>query len=70
MVLFGILVMGYSAMLPAYARLVVGTGAVGYSALLSGGGLGATVGALVVASLGGLRCKENLVLGGMAIGGA
>lgn len=69
MILFGILVMGYSAMLPAYARLVVGTGAIGYSALLSGGGLGATFGALVVASLGGLRRKEYLVLSGMAIGG-
>lgn len=69
MILFGVLVMGYSAMLPAYARLVVGTGAVGYSALLSGGGLGATVGALVVASMGGLRRKENLVLSGMVIGG-
>jgi MFS family permease len=66
MILFGIIAMGYSALLPAYARVVVSTGAVGYSVLLASAGLGATAGALVVASVGGLRRKERLVLGGMA----
>ncbi len=66
MVCFGIIGMGYQALLPAYARVVVGTGAVGYSVLLSSSGLGATFGALIVASVGGLRRKEHLVLGGMA----
>ncbi len=73
--LFGVVGMGYSAMLPAYARVVVGTGALGYSVLTGSGGLGATFGALVVASAGGLRRFEPLVLIGLgvfaaALGGA
>jgi MFS family permease len=67
MAFFGFVGMGYMALVPAYARLVVRTGAVGYSLLLSAGGLGATVGALGVASLGGLERKEDLVLAGMGI---
>jgi MFS family permease len=59
--------MGYSALVPAYTRLVVRTDAIGYSLLLSSGGLGATVGALMVASLGGLERKENLVLLGLVL---
>jgi MFS family permease len=62
---FGVVGMGYSALVPAYARVVVRTGPVGYSILLASGGVGATVGALFVASLGGLRRKEWLILGGM-----
>jgi MFS family permease len=67
MTFFGVVGMGYSALVPAYARLVVHTEAVGYSLLLACRGVGATLGALVVASLGGLRRKERLVLGGVAI---
>jgi MFS family permease len=67
MAFLGVVGMGYSALVPAYARLVIHTGAVGYSVLLSCGGLGATIGALVVASMGGLRRKEDLILGGMAL---
>ncbi len=44
--LFGIVGMGYEAMVPAYARRVVGTGVYGYSVLLACGGIGATVGRL------------------------
>ena len=66
---FGVLCMGYEAMVPAYARLVVHSGVRGYSVLLACGGIGATAGALVVASLGGLRRKERLTLAGMAIFG-
>jgi MFS family permease len=67
---FGIVGMGYEAMIPAYARRVVQTGVGGYSTLLSCAGIGATVGALVVASLGGLRHKERLTIAGMIIFGA
>jgi MFS family permease len=70
MAFFGVVGMGYVALVPAYARVVVHTETVGYSLLLSCGGVGATVGALVVASLGGLRRKEVLVLSGMALFGA
>jgi MFS family permease len=66
---FGIVGMGYEAMVPAYARRVVETGVYGYSVLLACGGIGATVGAFVVASLGGLRRKERLTIAGMVIFG-
>lgn len=56
---FGFVGMGYEAMLPAYARTVVRTGVYGYSALLACGGIGATVGAFVVASLGGLSARSD-----------
>jgi MFS family permease len=62
---FGVVGMGYEAMVPAYAQRVVGTGVYGYSLLLACGGIGATVGAFVVASLGGLRRKERLTIAGM-----
>ena len=56
---FGVVAMGYEAMIPAYAARVVHTGVRGYSVLLACGGVGATAGALVVASLGGLRKKKS-----------
>ncbi len=64
---FGVVGMGYDAMIPAYARRVVLTGVRGYSVLLSSSGIGATCGALALASLGGLRRKEWLVVAGMAV---
>jgi MFS family permease len=67
---FGLIGMGYEAMIPAYAARVVQTGVRGYSLLLACGGIGATLGALMIASLGGLRRKEHLTLAGMAIFGA
>jgi MFS family permease len=66
---FGLIAMGYEAMVPAYAARVVRTGVRGYSVLLATSGIGATAGALVVASLGGLRRKERLTLVGMIIFG-
>jgi MFS family permease len=67
---FGFVGMGYEAMVPAYARRVVDTGVYGYSALLATSGIGATVGAFVVASLGGLVRKERLTITGMVVFGA
>jgi predicted MFS family arabinose efflux permease len=66
---FGIVGMGYEAMVPAYARKVVGTGVNGYGILLACSGIGATVGAFAVASLGNLRRKELLTIAGMVIFG-
>jgi MFS family permease len=67
---FGFVGMGYEAMVPAYAQTVVGTGVYGYSVLLACGGIGATAGAFVIASLGGLRRMERLTILGMVIFGA
>jgi predicted MFS family arabinose efflux permease len=64
---FGLAGMGYDAMIPAYARRVVGTGVEGYSVLLACSGVGATVGAFAMASLGGLKHKEVLTILGMLI---
>jgi MFS family permease len=66
---FGFVGMGYEAMVPAYARTVVGTGVYGYSVLLACSGVGATAGAFVIASLGGLKRKERLTIVGMVIFG-
>jgi predicted MFS family arabinose efflux permease len=66
---FGVIGMGYEAMIPAFAVRVLQTGKGGYTALLACGGIGATIGALVVASLGGVRRKERLTLVGMIIFG-
>jgi MFS family permease len=66
---FGFVGMGYEAMVPAYARRVVDTGVYGYSVLLATSGIGATAGAFVVASLGGLRRKERLTIAGMVMFG-
>ncbi|HEV3120956.1 MAG TPA: MFS transporter [Isosphaeraceae bacterium] len=67
MAAFGIAGMGYMALVPAYAQRVVHTGPLGFSLLLAGGGLGATAGALLVATLGSLKRKEVLVLGGITV---
>jgi predicted MFS family arabinose efflux permease len=67
MTFFGIVGMGFDAMIPAYARRVVETDVRGYSLLLACSGIGATLGALVVASLGGLHRKERLILIGLIV---
>ena len=64
---FGVLGGGFGALGPSYARGVIGTGTWGYSILLASGGLGATFGALLVASLGGVKRRERLVLAGVAL---
>lgn len=67
MTFFGVVGMGYMALVPAYASRVVRTDAVGFSILLASIGLGATSGALVMASVGGIHRRERLVLIGMII---
>ena len=49
--------------------MVVHTGDAGYSLMLACGGIGRRPVALVVASLGGMRSKERLVIAGMAVFG-
>ena len=64
---FGVVGMGYDAMIPAYTQRVVKAGVSGYSILLSCGGIGATLGAVFVASLGKQRRKDRWVSIGMLI---
>ena len=64
---FGVVGMGYDAMIPAYARKVLATGVTGYSILLSSSGVGATLGALTVATLAFRVRKEHMVQAGLAL---
>ena len=64
---FGVFGMGYEAMVPAYTRRIIRSGVEGYSILLACSGVGATLGAIVVASLGKQRRKERWAVGGMII---
>lgn len=64
---FGLVGMGYMALVPSYATRVLGSGAVGFSIMLASIGLGATCGALVMASVGGIHRRERLVLIGMMV---
>jgi predicted MFS family arabinose efflux permease len=65
-VAMGVLGMGYTALAAAYAQRTIGTREGGYSSLLACGGIGATVGALYVASKAGTKRRDRMVLGGMA----
>ncbi len=67
MIFFGIMGMGYEAMMPSFCRRVVGTGVQGYGAILAAAGAGATLGAFGMASLGGIRRKERIVIAGMMV---
>jgi predicted MFS family arabinose efflux permease len=67
MAFFGIMGMGYEAMMPSFARKVVGTGVQGYGVILACAGAGATVGALGMASLGGIRRIDRIVIAGMMV---
>ena len=67
MAFFGVMGMGYEAMMPSFARRVVGTGVQGYGVILAAAGAGATVGAFGMASLGGIRRKERIVIAGMMV---
>ncbi len=64
---FGVVGMGYDAMIPAFAAKIVGTGVGGYSVLMSSGAIGATVGAILVASRAGRRRKDSTALLGIVI---
>ena len=52
-------------MMPAFARDVLGRGANGFGILMSASGIGALVGALVVATYGHLFTPRRLALGGI-----
>jgi predicted MFS family arabinose efflux permease len=64
---FGVMAMGYEAMVPAYARKVIHTDVEGYSLLLAFSGIGATFGAFAVAWRGGARRKERVAILGLLI---
>jgi MFS family permease len=65
MTFFGLVGMGYEAMIPAYTRRIVGAGVEGYSMMLAFGGIGATAGALTMAKLGRIERKDRLVIAGI-----
>jgi MFS family permease len=67
MACFGVVGMGYEAMIPAYARSVIGTDVEGYSAIVACGGLGATAGAFTMACLGRMKHKERIVMSGLLV---
>jgi MFS family permease len=64
---FGMVGMGYEAMVPAYTWRIVRANVEGYSILLACSGVGATLGAGVVASLGAHRRKDRWAVGGMVL---
>lgn len=68
LILFGVVgIFGwsYSVLLPAYASEILRVGEGGYGALLSANGLGALLGALTVATLGGRVRPRWMILGGL-----
>ena len=66
---FGVAGLGYTAVVPAYAQRLLQSSAGGFSALQVGGGVGSTVGAILVASVAGARRRDLLVVGGMVLAG-
>ncbi len=66
---FGVVAMGYVSQIPAYTQLVFGAGPQSYGLLQASNGIGATLGALLVASMAGSRCRDRMILGGMALFG-
>jgi MFS family permease len=61
--------LSFLAIMPAYARDVLGTGATGYGGLTSAFGIGAAAGGLAIAGLGSrLRRGEVALWGGLLIG--
>lgn len=61
----GIFGWSYTVLMPAFARDVLGRGANGYGVLMSASGIGAFIGALVVATYGHLFAPRRLALGGV-----
>jgi MFS family permease len=61
----GIFGWSYMVLMPAFARDVLHRGADGYGVLMSASGIGALVGALVVATYGHLVAPRKLALGGV-----
>jgi MFS family permease len=62
---FGVLGGGFNALGPSYAQRWIGTGTGGFSLLLAMGGIGATLGALVVASFSRTERRDRFVLAGI-----
>jgi MFS family permease len=65
--LFGVFGMGYDAMIPAYTQRIVKAGVSAYGLLMSCGGIGATLGAVFVASMGKQRRRDRWVNFGLLI---
>src|SRR5712691_5436913 len=61
----GIFGWSYMVIMPAFARDVLGRGADGYGVLMSASGVGALVGALIVATFGHRFTPRKLTLGGV-----
>src|SRR5437879_4297235 len=61
----GVLGWCYTVLMPAFARDVLNRGANGYGILMSASGIGAFIGALVVATYGHLFTPRRLALGGV-----
>jgi MFS family permease len=61
----GVFGWSYTVLMPAFARDVLGRGANGYGILMSASGIGAFIGALVVATYGHLFTPRKLALGGV-----
>jgi MFS family permease len=61
----GVFGWSYAVLMPAFARDVLGRGANGYGILMSASGLGAFLGALVIATYGHLFTPRKLALGGV-----
>src|SRR5205809_4095100 len=61
----GVFGWSYTVLMPAFARDVLNRGAHGYGILMSASGLGAFIGALVVATYGHLFTPRRLALGGV-----
>src|SRR5438094_708693 len=61
----GVFGWSYAVLMPAFARDVLGRGANGYGVLMSASGLGAFVGALLVATFGHVFTPRKIALGGV-----
>ena len=61
----GVFGWSYGVLMPAFARDVLGRGANGYGILMSASGIGAFIGALIVATYGHLFTARRLALGGV-----
>src|SRR5881275_1425452 len=61
----GVFGWSYAVLMPAFARDVLGRGANGYGILMSASGIGAFVGALLVATFGHIFTPRKIALGGV-----
>jgi MFS family permease len=61
----GVFGWSYTVLMPAFARDVLNRGANGYGILMSASGIGALIGALIVATYGHLFTPRRLALGGV-----